>query len=169
MTQTHRVDTYSQLPREARRIGLLFLVSTFCFITTVSEALAASVSPNTLSYSASSSAPTPSPQTVTFSKNSIVTKSWTASGNTSWITVSPSTGTISREKDQITVNVNASGLAGARTTARSISPSEDKSVWSLSLSWYQVEPLHPHPHPAARLLRLAARPPHRAFSSIPPA
>ena len=112
MTQTHRIDTYSQLPREARRIGFLFLVLAFGFIITVSEALAASVSPNTLSYSASSSAPTPSPQTVTFSKNSIVTKSWTASGNTSWITVSPSTGTISREKDQITVNVNASGLAG---------------------------------------------------------
>jgi len=112
MTQTHAIDTCSQLPREARRIGFLFLVSTFCFITTVSEALAASVSPNTLSYSASSSAPTPSPQTVTFSKNSIVTKMWTASGNTAWITVSPSTGTISRERDQITVNVNASGLAG---------------------------------------------------------
>ena len=112
MTQTHRIDTYSQLPREAHRIGFLFLVLAFGFIITVSEALAASVSPNTLSYSASSSAPTPSPQTVTFSKNSIVTKSWTASGNTSWITVSPSTGTISREKDQITVNVNASGLAG---------------------------------------------------------
>jgi hypothetical protein len=110
MTQT--ITRCSPLPHAAHRIVLLFLISMLGFITTVSEALAASVSPNTLSYRTSSSAPTPSPQTVTFSKNSMVTKSWTASGNTSWITVSPSTGTISREKDQITVNVNASGLAG---------------------------------------------------------
>ena len=112
MMQTHRVNTCSQQPQEKCRIGFLVLVLAFGFIITISEALAFPVSPSTLNYSASSGSPTPSAQTVTFSKNSIVTKSWTASGNTSWITVSPSTGTISREKDQITVNVNASGLAG---------------------------------------------------------
>ena len=111
MTQTHGVDTYSQLPQETCRIGFLVLVLAFGFIITISEALAFPVSPSTLNYSASSGSPTPSAQTVTFSKNSMVSRSWTASGNTAWITVSPSSGTIAREKDQITVNVNASGLA----------------------------------------------------------
>jgi fibronectin type III domain protein/BACON domain-containing protein len=41
----------------------------------------------------------------------MTTRSWTASGDAGWISVSPSTGTITREQDQITVNVNASGLA----------------------------------------------------------
>jgi len=111
MTQTHGVDTCSQLPQETCRIGFLVLVLAFGFIITISEALAFPVSPSTLNYSASSGSPTPSAQTVTFSKNSMVSRTWTASGNTAWITVSPSSGTIAREKDQITVNVNASGLA----------------------------------------------------------
>ena len=107
MTQTHGVDTCSELPQETCRIGFLILVLAFGFIITISEALAFPVSPSTLNYSASSGSPTPSAQTVTFSKNSMVSRSWTASGNTAWITVSPSSGTIAREKDQITVNVNA--------------------------------------------------------------
>ena len=101
----------TRTPGKTRRIVFPIVFSAFLLITTVSEALAASVSPTTLNYSASSSSPIPPSKSVTFSKNSIVTKSWTASGNAAWMTVSPSTGTISREKDQITVNVNASGLA----------------------------------------------------------
>lgn len=77
----------------------------------VSEAVALSVSPTTLNYSASSSSPLPPSQTITFSKNSIVSKNWTVTGTASWISVSPSTGTIAREKDQVSVSVNASGLA----------------------------------------------------------
>ena len=111
MTQTNRDDTSRRRSGKKGDFFFLFLLSAFLCITTVSEALAASVSPSTLSYSASSSNPMPPSKSVTFSKNSIVTKSWTASGNSPWMTVSPSTGTISREKDQITVNVNASGLA----------------------------------------------------------
>ena len=110
MTQINGVDT-TRLLRESGHIVFLIVVSVFLFITTVSEALAASVSPTALSYSASSSTPMPPSKTVTFSKNSIVSKNWTASGNAPWMTVNPSTGTIAREKDQITVNVNASGLA----------------------------------------------------------
>jgi fibronectin type III domain protein/BACON domain-containing protein len=112
MTQINGGDTFGRLSGNKGDIFFLFLLSVFLCITMVSEALAASVSPTTLSYSASSSSPMPSPQTVTFSKNSIVSKSWTATGNTAWISVSPSSGTISREKDQIAVSVNASGLAG---------------------------------------------------------
>src|SRR4029453_11051179 len=110
MTQTNGVSICKR-PRETGYISFLVVLSAFVFVTTVSEALAASVSPATLSYSASSTSPMPPSKTVTFSKNSIVAKNWTASGNATWMTVSPSTGTIAREKDQITVNVNASGLA----------------------------------------------------------
>jgi hypothetical protein len=53
----------------------------------------------------------PASQTLTFNKNSIVSKNWTVTGNASWISVSPSSGTIAREKDQVSVSVNASGLA----------------------------------------------------------
>ena len=63
MTQTHGVDTCSELPQETCRIGFLFLVLAFGFIITVSEALAFPVSPSTLNYSASSGSPTPSAQT----------------------------------------------------------------------------------------------------------
>ena len=109
MTQTS-VDIFRKL-RGRGHITFLIVVSAFLFVTTVSEVLAASVSPTTLSYSASSSSPMPPSKTVTFSKNSIVTKNWTATDNATWISVSPTTGTISREQDQITVTVNASGLA----------------------------------------------------------
>jgi len=78
--------------------------------TITSEAMAFDVSPTALSYTASSASPTPPSQTVAFSKNSITSRSWTASGNAPWITVSPSSGTIAREQDQITVKVNASSM-----------------------------------------------------------
>ncbi|HEV2173588.1 MAG TPA: hypothetical protein VGR71_08475, partial [Nitrospira sp.] len=110
MTQTNG-NTFWQLLGKTGRIFFLSLLSTFLFISMISEALAASVSPTTLNYSASSSSPTPPPQTVTFSKNSIVSKNWTASGNAAWIIVSPSTGTISRQQNQISVAVSAIGLA----------------------------------------------------------
>ena len=110
MTQINGVDIAKQL-RGIGQIAFLIVVSAFLFITTVSEVLAASVSPTTLSYSASSTNPMPASKTITFSKNSIVSKNWTVTDNATWITVSPTSGTISREQDQITVNVNASGLA----------------------------------------------------------
>lgn len=90
---------------------LAMLLLTQGYLLHPSEILAFAVTPTTLSYAASSESPIPPSQTVTFSKNSMVSRSWTASGNAAWITVSPSTGTIAREKDQITVNANASGLA----------------------------------------------------------
>lgn len=76
-----------------------------------SEAGSLNVSPTVLSYTTASGSSNPPSQSVTFSKNSMTSRTWTASGNASWIIVSPSTGAIAREKDQITVGVNASGLA----------------------------------------------------------
>jgi len=76
-----------------------------------SEGLAFPVAPATLSYSASITSPTPPSQTVTFSKKSLVPRLWTASGDAAWIAISPPSGTISREQDQIAVQVNATGMA----------------------------------------------------------
>lgn len=112
MERTHGIETLASRCRLAGRVSFMLLLASSCIM--VSEAIALSVSPTTLKYSASSSNPVPPPQTITFSKNSIVSKNWTVTGNASWISVSPSTGSISREKDQISVSVNASGL-GAGT------------------------------------------------------
>ena len=76
-----------------------------------SEGLAFPVAPATLSYAASITSPTPPSQTVTFSKKSLVPRLWTASGDAAWIAISPPSGTISREQDQIVVQVNATGMA----------------------------------------------------------
>src|SRR4029078_12807982 len=76
-----------------------------------SEGLAFPVAPATLSYAASMTSPTPPSQTVTFSKKSLVPRPWTASGDMAWIAISPPSGTISREQDQIVVQVNATGMA----------------------------------------------------------
>jgi hypothetical protein len=76
-----------------------------------SEGRAFPVAPATLSYAASMTSPTPPSQTVTFSKKSLVPRPWTASGDMAWIAISPPSGTISREQDQIVVQVNATGMA----------------------------------------------------------
>jgi BACON domain-containing protein/fibronectin type III domain protein len=95
----------------ARKPAFIILLAAVSLGSMISQVWALSVSPTTLSFSASSGSPTPASQTVTFSKNSMISRSWTATDNAAWISVSPSTGTIAREQDQITVNVNASGLA----------------------------------------------------------
>ena len=104
-------------PRIIEGIALSFphtftaIVTAMVLATTITpEAMAFDVSPTVLSYTASSASPTPPSQTVAFSKNSITSRSWTASGNAPWITVSPSSGTIARGQDQITVKVNASSM-----------------------------------------------------------
>src|SRR6476620_6736004 len=63
-----------------------------------------------LSYAASSTSPTPASQTVTFSSKSLVPRAWNASGDSAWMTISPASGTIAREQDQIVVQVNAAGM-----------------------------------------------------------
>ena len=89
----------------------LILASVFAM---ASEALAFPVSPSTLSYSASSTTPMPPSQTVRFKaagKKSLVPRTWTASGDAAWMSVSPASGTISSEQDQIVVQVNATSMS----------------------------------------------------------
>ena len=94
-----------------KHLCMPLLVAGFCIVPMLPEAWAFPVTPTTLSYSASVTSPTPPSQSVTFSKKSLVTRTWSASGSAPWMSISPSTGTISREQDQLMVNVNATGLA----------------------------------------------------------
>ena len=92
-------------------ISLIALSTVITLGVMESSASAFPVTPTALSYSASTTNPTPPVQTVTFSKKSLTPRSWTTSSNVAWAIVSPASGTIAREKDQVSVQVNASGLS----------------------------------------------------------
>ena len=92
-----------------RHAACILVASSLTAMT--SEALAFPVAPTVLTYNASLTTPTPPPQTVTFSKKSLVPRTWNASGDAAWISISPASGTIAREQDQIVVQVNAIGMA----------------------------------------------------------
>ena len=75
------------------------------------EILAFPYTPTTLTFTAAEGTSSPPAQTVTFSKKSLVQKNWTAQATSSWLMISPASGTISTEQDTISVQVNPSGLS----------------------------------------------------------
>jgi hypothetical protein len=87
------------------------LLATLSILAMTVDSFAFPVAPSTLTYNASATSPTPPTQTVTFSKKSLVSRTWIASGDAAWLTASPASGTITREQDQIAVQVNATGMA----------------------------------------------------------
>ena len=94
---------------------LTWILACASMLAMASEGLAFPVSPTSLSYNASSSSPTPPSQTIKFKaagKKSLVPKTWTASGDAAWMSVSPGSGTILSEQDQIVVQVNVTGMTG---------------------------------------------------------
>jgi hypothetical protein len=92
-----------------RHLAVIFAASSV--VALAAEAFAFPVAPSALTYNASATTPTPPSQTVTFSKKSLVSREWTASGDQAWLALNPGSGTIAREQDQIMVQVNATGLA----------------------------------------------------------
>jgi hypothetical protein len=92
-----------------RHLAVIFAASSV--VALAPEAFAFPVAPSALTYNASATTPTPPSQTVTFSKKSLVSREWTASGDKAWLALNPGSGTIAREQDQIMVQVNATGLA----------------------------------------------------------
>ena len=78
---------------------------------------AAQVSPSALSFSAIQGGTSPAPQTISYSKNGYRPKTWTVSSNMGWVNVSPQSGTISTETDQIIIGVNSTGLAAGTYSA----------------------------------------------------
>ena len=87
------------------------LLAALSVLAMAAEGSAFPVAPTALTYNASATNPSPPSQTVTFSKKSLVSRTWTASGDAAWLTASPASGTIAREQDQIAVQVNATGMA----------------------------------------------------------
>lgn len=83
----------------------------FGLLLPAGELLAFPYSPSTLTFTAAEGTASPPVQTVTFAKKSFVPKNWTATAASSWLMLSPSSGTISTEKDTISVQVNTSGLS----------------------------------------------------------
>jgi Viral BACON domain len=69
------------------------------------------VSPSTLTFSATSGGTDPSPQTVVLSSSRTRERTWTATENAPWITITPSSGTIATETDTVSVRATAAGLA----------------------------------------------------------
>jgi hypothetical protein len=115
-TKTERIVSSATLPFGAWR----FIGTAVCLLALAVPlpALALSVAPASLSFSATSEGTPPAPQSITFWKGGDRTKNYTVSANSSWITITPSSGTISTERDQITVSVNPSGLSeGSHTTS----------------------------------------------------
>lgn len=74
-------------------------------------ALALSVTPASLSFSAALGETPPAPQSFTIRKGNDRTKNYTVSANSPWVTVTPTSGILSTEQDQITVSVNQTGLS----------------------------------------------------------
>lgn len=89
----------------------------FVGLVVVPMSWAAQVNPSALSFSVIQGGASPAPQTISYSKTGYRTKTWTVSSNVGWVNVSPQSGTISTETDQITIGVNSTGLAAGTYSA----------------------------------------------------
>jgi uncharacterized membrane protein len=87
------------------------------FLGFVNPSWALQVSPSALTFSATSDGTDPSPQTVVLSSNRERERTWTATENVPWITVTPSSGTIATETDTVSVRATAAGLAAGSYSA----------------------------------------------------
>ena len=87
----------------------------------VGEILAFPYAPSTLTFTVVEGTSSSPARTVTFSKKSFVSHNWAATAGSSWLQISPASGTISTEKDTISVQVNPIGFsAGTYSSAFTI-------------------------------------------------
>ena len=86
-------------------------------LVTMTEASAADVSPASLAFSALLGGSNPANQTLTLSKDNKRQFSWASSDNATWLSVTPTSGLLTRST-QIAVAVNTSGLAPGLYTGR---------------------------------------------------
>jgi hypothetical protein len=75
------------------------------------------VSPSALTFSATSGGTDPSPQIVVLSTNRSRERTWAATANAPWITITPSSGTITTENDTASVGTTVVGLAAGSYSA----------------------------------------------------
>ena len=89
----------------------LIITATVLLLSSQSQAWALSISPSSVSFSGVQGGVTPPAQAITFWKGNDRTRTWTATSGSAWLTISPSSGTISTERDQLTASVNLTGLS----------------------------------------------------------
>jgi hypothetical protein len=88
------------------------------------QALALGVSPNAITFQAVQGGTNPASQTVNVSKPNTRQATWTTSDSASWVTVSPTVGSMTRST-QFTVSVNTNGLqAGIHSATVTITVSK---------------------------------------------
>ena len=114
MSQTNHNPQFSTalllLRRAVTCMTVVLMVITCAVLTAPVEALALQTSPSALSFTGTQGGADPAAQSVTIWKRGERTRSWTASVSDSWLTVSPMSGSISSERDQVSVDVNLSSL-----------------------------------------------------------
>lgn len=103
-----RITSFSTMPWDWQVLG----IAVFLFMGLVSEGLAChtlhSVTPTSLTYYAVQSGTNPPNQTITFSRNTSGSETFTASDNAAWLTVSPATTSITTNA-KLTAAVNTNG------------------------------------------------------------
>lgn len=108
----HKSDSVTWFFSHAMKcLVTLSITATVLLLLPQSQALAVPTSPSSLSFSGTQGGATPPSQTITFWKGNDRIRNWDVTSGSSWITVSPSSGTISTERDQFTVSVNLTGLS----------------------------------------------------------
>jgi uncharacterized membrane protein YtjA (UPF0391 family) len=91
------------------------------------NSFAISISPAALSFSGTAGTANPPAQAITLSKGGNRANNWTVRATTAWISVTPSSGTIAAEQDQIAVSVNLSGLSAGSYSSNVIISIESNS------------------------------------------
>jgi len=91
------------------------------------NSFAISTSPAALSFSGTAGTANPPAQAITLSKGGNRARNWTVMATTAWVSVTPSSGTIAAEQDQIAVSVNLSGLSAGSYSSNVIISTESNS------------------------------------------
>jgi hypothetical protein len=91
------------------------------------NSFAISTSPAALSFSGTAGTANPPTQAITLSKGGNRTRNWSVRATTAWVSVTPSSGTIAAEEDQIAVSVNLSGLSVGSYSSNVIISTESNS------------------------------------------
>lgn len=122
------------------------LLAVLAFVCSPSLSWALQISPSSLLFSATQGGANPPAQTVSLSKFGTKQKTWTASGNMPWLTITPASGTISTETDTITVSPNITGLAAGSYSAtvtitlKGVNGSQRYTMLPVSLSVTSTSP-----------------------------
>ncbi|MFI5224937.1 MAG: BACON domain-containing protein, partial [Nitrospirales bacterium] len=114
MSRTNHKPQFSTSPQLLRRavtcMTVILMVITCAVLSAPVEALALQTSPSALSFTGTQGGVDPAAQSVTIWKQGDRERSWAASVSASWLTVSPMSGSISSEQDQVSVDVSLSSL-----------------------------------------------------------